>query len=306
MNQEPSATHYVQSWAEKNGFAHWAVAIIWLIVAFVLFQLVAMVVFGLLIYASGEAATATDAANMVMNRLDLLFIGNSTGQILFLGLATFLVVKLNINRESRQSFLRLRWSENTPYYILLSALLVIVVQPIILYLGHLNSLLPVPESFSDLQTSQYEMFEQFLKQDGVMWFGLFHIALVPAVCEELLFRGYILRAFEKSWGIITAIIVSGLIFGLFHIQLTNLLPLATLGMLFALFTWLSASLWPAVIAHFINNGAAVVMATYYPELAFADMTPEALPSPWLLLLSIILTGSIIYAMMNRSKLRGNE
>lgn len=302
MNQESSgASIHIQSWAERNGFSHWAVAVIWLIVAFVLFQLVAGLVFIGLLFATGEITSAVDVSSLMMDKLDLLFIGNSTGQVLFLGLATFLIVKLNTTGEHRFSFLRIRWQPDTSYFVVLAVLLVVVVQPLILYLGHLNSLLPVPESFSDLQASQYEMFEQFLKQDGVMWFGLLHIALIPAFCEEILFRGYIFRAFEKSWGIITGIIVSGLVFGLFHIQLTNLLPLATLGMAFAVLTWLSASLWPAIAAHFINNGAAVVMATFYPDLAFADMTPETLPPLWMLLLSIVFTGSILYAMVKQSK-----
>lgn len=299
--EDVSAASHIQSWAERNGFAHWAVALIWLVVAFVLFQLGAGFVFFLLLYATGEISSSLDAASLMRDQLELLFIGNSAGQILFLGLATFLVVKLNTAGETGKEFLRGYWKESTALFVFLAALLVIVVQPAVLYLGHLNSLLPVPEVFEDMQASQYEMFEQFLKQDGVMWFGLINIALVPALCEEVLFRGYIFRAFEKSWGIIAAIIVSGFVFGLFHIQLTNLLPLASLGMLFALMTWLSGSLWPAIAAHFINNGASVLLATYYPELAFADMTPETLPPFWMLLVSIILSTSIVYIMFNHSK-----
>lgn len=298
---EVSAASHIKSWADRNGFAHWAVALIWLVVAFVLFQLAAGIVLLILLYATGEISSSVDAASLMSDQLELLFIGNSVGQVLFLGLATFLVVKLNTAGETGKEFLRGYWKENTALFVFLGALLVVVVQPTILYLGHLNSLIPVPEYFKDMQASQYEMFEQFLKQDGVMWFGLINIALVPAFCEEILFRGYILRAFEKSWGIITAIIVSGLVFGLFHIQLTNLLPLASLGMLFALMTWLSGSLWPAIAAHFINNGASVLLATYYPELAFADMTPETLPPFWMLLLSIILSTSIVYAVIKQSK-----
>jgi len=174
------------------------------------------------------------------------------------------------------------------------------VQPVVVYLGYLNSILPIPESLTDLQISQYEMIENFLTREGIIWFGLLNIALIPAVCEEVLFRGYVLRAFEKSWGIITAIVVSGIIFGMFHIQLGNLLPLATLGMILALMTWLSGSLWPAIIAHFINNGAAVLVGIHFPELLFQDMTAEALPPVWLLLLSIVLTVAIIKVMINQS------
>lgn len=291
----------IQSWAERNGFADWAVALIWLIVAFVMFQLTAGIVFMVMLLLNGEISSASEVQRVVMNHLDLLFIGNSSGQILFLGTASLVVARLHLSGEKVVTFLRLGWKQDTPVYILLSIALVVVVQPVILYLGYFNSLLPIPESWTDFQVSQYEMFEQFLKTDGIIWFGLFHIALVPAVCEELLFRGYILRSFEKSWGIMVAIIVSGVVFGFFHLQVPNLLPLAALGILLAVMTWLSRSLWPAIAAHFINNGGAVLAATTYPELAFGDVTAESLPSVWLLLLSIIFTAGVIYAMIYRSE-----
>ena len=182
----------------------------------------------------------------------------------------------------------------------MGGLLIIVIQPAIIYLGYLNSLIPIPETFSDFQVSQYEMIEDFLRTDGIIWFGLLNIALVPAICEEVLFRGYILRAFEKSWGPIVAVLISGLIFGMFHIQLGNIFPLATLGVVLALMTWLSGTLWPAVFAHFINNGAAVLVGSQYPELLFEQMTAETLPPVWVLVLSIIFTGSIVYWMINKS------
>lgn len=302
MSDNPNSfsPDYVRSWADRNGFSHWAIALIWLVVAFIMFQLVAGLVFGVLLFINGDISSMTDVANVMMNHLDLLFIGNSTGQILFLGLATFLVVKLNVAGEAKNSFLRVAWLGSTPAYIIIGFFLVLVIQPIVMYLGHLNSLLPLPDSITDLQTSQYEMFEEFLRGDGVLWFGLFHIALVPAFCEEILFRGYILRAFEKSWGIITAIIVSGFVFGLFHIQLGNILPLATLGIAFALLTWLSKSIWPAIVAHFVNNGSAVVLASFYPDLAFGDLSPENLPPFWMLALSLVLSTFLVYLMIKQS------
>lgn len=308
MNQtsEPSEEYtftptVVRSWAEKNGFAHWVIALIWLVVVLILFQVVAGVVFiGLIMVTSGEIDQANVMASMTEN-IDLLFIGNSIGQILFLGLATFIVVRFNIGSESKRSFLRIKWNNQVIKYLLMGGLLIVVIQPVIIYLGYLNSLIPLPEMFSDLQVSQYEMIEDFLSTDGIIWFGLLNIALVPAICEEILFRGYILRAFEKSWGPILAVIISGLIFGMFHIQLGNILPLATLGVVLALMTWLSGTIWPAVVAHFINNGAAVLVGSQYPELLFQEMTAETLPPVWVLVGSIIFTFSIVYWMINKSK-----
>lgn len=289
-----------KSWAERNGFAHWAIVMIWLVLALILFQVVAGLVFVGLMFASGEIIDTTNIAELMTSRMDLLFIGNSAGQILFIGLATFVVTKLHTAGEGVFSYLRMSWTQSTLRYIIFGGLLILAIQPVVIYLGFLNSLLPIPDFFTDLQAGQYEMIQNFLTSDGILLFGLLNIALVPAICEEILFRGYVLRSFEKSWGIITAVLISGLVFGIFHIQLGNLLPLAILGIILALMTWLSGSIWPAVVAHFINNGAAVVAGSNFPELMFQDMTVETLPPVWLLLASIFLSAIIIIAMFRQS------
>ncbi len=293
------------SWAEKNGFAHWAIAMIWLVVALLFFQIGAsLFVVALILFTEG-LLPMDQMMELLTSRVDLLFIANSVGQILFIGMASFIVVTLNRSSESKREFMRIVWRRDTPKYILLGALLIVTVQPIVIYLGFINSLVPIPESMEVMQDSQYQMILDFLMRDGVLLFALFTVAVIPAVCEEVLFRGYILRAFEKSWGILAAIIVSGLFFGLFHLQIGNLLPLATLGIILALMTWLSGSIWPAVVAHFINNGAAVVVGINLPELFFQDITIENLPPVWLLLLSILLTGLITYAMLKSNLASGN-
>jgi membrane protease YdiL (CAAX protease family) len=299
-DSEPHSEIQPQSWVERNGFAEWAVAVLWLVAAFILFQVLAGIVAVGLIAITEGLPSAAEAQSVMMERLDLVFIGNSAGQILFLGLATLLIVKLHVSNNNRSGYLRFNLQNNTGLFVTLSAVLFIVIQPAIWYLGYLNSLIPMPDSFSELQQSQYEMIENFLRSDGAMMLALFHIGMVPAVCEEVLFRGYVMRAFEKSWGIWTAIIVSGLMFGLYHMQLANLLPLATLGILLALVTWLSNSILPAIFAHFVNNGGAVVLATFFPDVVFADISPETAPPVWMLILSLLLSGGIIKFLYDRS------
>lgn len=292
------------SWAEKNGFAHWAIAMIWLVVALLLFQGGASVAILILIIITEGFVSADEMMGLLSSRVDLLFIANSAGQILFIGLASFIVVTLNKSSETKRDFMRIKWHPDTPKYILLGVILIVVVQPVVIYLGYLNSLAPIPEALELMQESQYRMILDFLMREGVLLFALFTVAVVPSVCEEILFRGYILRAFEKSWGIIAAMVVSGLLFGLFHLQLGNLLPLAALGVALALMTWLSGSIWPAVAAHFINNGAAVVVGINMPELFFQDITKENLPPLWLLLISIVISCWVVYMMMKPKMAEG--
>lgn len=292
----------VRSWAEKNGFADWAIAGIWLVLAWVLFQAVAGFVLVGLMLATGElqAANTSDVQSLLMSQLDLLFIGNSAGQILIIGLATFLVVRLHLGNEDSGHFLRLSWTNKTTLYLGLGSLLIVAIQPTVIYLGYLNSLIPMPDWVQDMQISQYEIIERLLTQEGILLFGLFNVAVVPAFCEEIMFRGYIMRALERSWGILAGIVVSGLLFGMFHLQLPNLLPLALIGIVLAFMTWLSGSIWPAVLAHFINNGAAVLLGSTYPELAFVEMSAESLPPVWALVISVILAVILIRYMLRMS------
>lgn len=287
-----------RSWAERNGFADWALAIIWIIAAFIGFQITAGIVAVALILTQADIATGDpmDAANLLVQHLDLVFIGNSAGQILFLGLATWLFSRLHTSRKDRNVFLRFKAHSNTGYMVVLTVCSIIALQPAIWFLSWINAHLPVPEVFEGFQQTQMDMIEQFLKGEHLMWLTLFHVGLVPAICEETLYRGYVMRAFEKSWGIWPAILVSGLLFGLYHVQLSNLLPLAAIGVFLAYVTWVSDSIIPAMVAHLVNNGGSVLVGTYYPESAFAELTPETMPPLWAVFLSLVVSSFLIYSL----------
>lgn len=300
FSTESNQTVHYRSWAERNGFADWTLALLWIIIAFVLFQIAASIIaFALIGMENGLSSDPSELMSAMTENLDLVFVGNSTGQILFLGLATWFYARLHTSRAGRKSFMRFTVRGDTLDYTLLAVVLVVAGQPVIWFLSWLNAMIPMPDAFTNIQSSQMEMIENFLKGDHVMWLTLFHVAVVPAICEEVLYRSYVLRTFEKSWGIWPAIIISGLLFGLYHVQLSNLLPLASLGMLFAFITWVSRSILPAMAAHFANNGGSVVVGTYYPESAFAEMTPESMPSPWLVIISLVITAYIVYWMYNQ-------
>lgn len=295
-----------QSWAERNGFSDWALALLWIIAAFILFQVTASVVaIALMLMEGGLNADANEMMSQLTENLDLLFIGNSAGQVLFLGLATWFFARLHSSKEGRKKFLRFSIQSDTLQKSAITVVLIITIQPTIWFLSWINAHVPVPEMFSNMQNTQMQMIENYLRGDHLLLLTLFHVALVPAICEETLYRGYVMSAFQKSWGIWPAIIVSGLLFGLYHIQLSNLIPLATLGMLFAYITWVSESIIPAIIAHLINNGGSVLVGTYYPESAFAEITPESMPPLWAVIISLLISAYIVYWMYNRNEIHTN-
>ena len=112
--------------------------------------------------------------------------------------------------------------------------------------------------------------DSFLKMEtpGDMVFNVILIGLIPAIGEELFFRGVLQRIFgelfkNKHWSVwITAVIFSAV-----HLQFFGFVPRLLLGaMLGYLFLW-SGSLWLPIIAHFVNNATAVILAyTYNSEI----------------------------------------
>lgn len=293
-------------WVERNGFAHWAMAMIWVFVGLIAFQVVGGIISAILIILS-----VSDPSNMEViqqafsQRLDLVFIGNSSGQLLIIGFASYMISKLHAVRGQHLEFLRIKTSPNVWKVSALGAILFIVVQPTVYFIGWINFVIfdqlvqvfPSLEFFMELQDSMGEMIKRFISTENAVLLALIHIGLVPAIFEEVMFRGYIQRAFEKSWGALTAILVSGLFFGLYHLQPSNILPLATLGILLAYITYISDSLIPAIIAHLLNNGGQVIAGARYPEFLEQEMsTSFDMPVP-LVVGSIILTTSLLYLLL---------
>lgn len=281
-------------WVERNGFAHWAMAISWVLIALIAFNIVGAVVgvFGVL--ATSESLDMETMVEQLSSNFDILFLANSSGQILVMALATLLIVKLHAVKGERKEFLRLKLSENVWQVTAVGAILFIIAQPTILFLGWLNSFIPVPQVMAEMQETMAEMIANFLRSDNVLLLGVFHIGVVPAICEEIMYRGYVQRAFEKSWGIVAAILISGAIFGAYHLQISNFLPLATLGVFLAYLTYISDSLVPAMVAHFVNNGGQVIASNFYPEMLDEKITPEMDIPVILVIVSLVLTTGILY------------
>ncbi len=84
------------------------------------------------------------------------------------------------------------------------------------------------------------------------------IAIVPGICEEIMFRGVILDGYKKI-GYKHAIAISSILFGLMHFTLANLIGPTILGVAFAIMVYRTNSIYSSIIAHIINNSIAVFL-----------------------------------------------
>ena len=113
---------------------------------------------------------------------------------------------------------------------------------------------------------------------------LMAVAVTPAVCEELAFRGVILNSWRR-WPAPIAIGLNGLLFGAIHWlpgSAFRVLPAAVSGMFIAWAVWRTRSLWVGVWMHLLNNGflvlAAAVVSTA-EDLPGVEAMGSATPSP---------------------------
>lgn len=150
-----------------------------------------------------------------------------------------------------------------PVMMIASAALIVTAQPVIGWLGEMNARLVLPESLSGLETwlenseqQAARLTEAFLSTTTYtgLAVNVLMIGILPALAEEIVFRGVLQRLFGKlvgnmHWGII----ISAIIFAGIHLQFYGFLPRFALGLVFGyLFLW-TGNLWIPITAHFINN-----------------------------------------------------
>ena len=118
------------------------------------------------------------------------------------------------------------------------------------------------------------------------------LAVTPAVCEEIVFRGVLLAGTRllQPWRMI---VLNGIVFGAFHLSFETafrFLPTATLGMVIAWAVWRTGSIWVGALMHFLNNGIIVALASV-PAVRELLADPDA-PHPWWL----IPAGAVLFAL----------
>ena len=105
-----------------------------------------------------------------------------------------------------------------------------------------------------------QMSDLIATPEGLLaWLAAFFVlALTPAFCEEYLFRGFLLTSLRGHVKDGTAIVVTAVLFGLFHLDVYRLFGTTVLGLLLGYMTVRTRSIFPAVLVHALNNGSAII------------------------------------------------
>lgn len=114
--------------------------------------------------------------------------------------------------------------------------------------------------------------------DGVSFVpALLLIALTPAVCEELMFRGYMFTAFKQKMSLPKAIFAVSILFGISHMSLIKLIPTAILGAALAYAIHKADSILASGMMHFLNNAFSVFVLYYGEKIAFLNDQQMEIP-----------------------------
>lgn len=141
---------------------------------------------------------------------------------------------------------------------------------------------------------------------GGFLFNLLMIAVLPAIGEELLFRGLFQRLFHDWLGNIhVAIILAAFLFGAMHLQFYGILPRTILGLLFGYLFYWSGSLWIPIFAHFLNNAVAVSISYFERQGSISTSLQDFgnTDNLFLILSSVLLTLLFLYLFKYVSFLR---
>ncbi len=118
-----------------------------------------------------------------------------------------------------------------------------------LFISNFFSIILSYIGYNPTYTSTSEGYNTF----GKFLFNVISVAIMPALFEEFVHRGLILRGTSNLIGYKKAIILSSILFGLMHLNISQFFYATILGLLMGLVATMTRSIWPAVIIHFCNN-----------------------------------------------------
>ncbi len=162
-------------------------------------------------------------------------------------------------------------------------LIMLISNPTIEVLSNINQKMQLPHFLSgvqkwmeDSENSAQKLTDSMLQMKTIvdLVLNVLLIGLLTAIVEEFMFRG-VLQTIFLRWTKSThaAIWITAILFSAFHMEFFGFLPRLMLGLLFGYFVAWSGSIWPAIWAHFINNGTAVI-ATYLFQHKIIKVNPD--------------------------------
>ena len=177
---------------------------------------------------------------------------------------------------------------------------------VIFYIGMFSFILIVSTILSQIFTESTQnvaaTFEEIMKQPFALI--ILVVAVMPAIGEELLFRGLLLGSLRAKYRVGLSIVISSVVFGFFHMSLVKLIPTTLLGVCFAVVVTKGGSIFLSMLLHFTNNLISV-LSMKYPEKTgelFPFMMKESFSEAEIVVLVVV---AVVCTTVGYWILRGN-
>ncbi|MCB9637903.1 MAG: CPBP family intramembrane metalloprotease [Myxococcales bacterium] len=171
--------------------------------------------------------------------------------------------------------------------------------PVVLVITHLISAWLFPE--------WGEVARQMDKSFSMKTFGLslpvffLLLSVSPGICEEMVFRGFVLRSLQTRLKPQSAILLSAFLFAAFHLSLYRLLPTMMLGVVFGWVCWRTGSIFSTMYAHALHNGLSLAIGLWITNKPIAKwLFPSDRPAYWLLAVGLVIFVAGVYWLQRLS------
>ncbi len=196
------------------------------------------------------------------------------------------------------SFLGLQLPPRISWF-MISLIMLFLLLPLIQYSFEINKAIPLPEWIHDMEASANDTLMTLLQMNDVgdLMINLVLIAILPALGEELIFRGIIqqygYRLLRKP---VLSVWITALLFSAIHLQFEGFIPRFLLGMFLGYLYYWTRNLWVPIFIHFANNAFMLVVSYFLPDsmVAAEEVVAPDLPVLGVLATTLLLLPGIYF------------
>jgi len=200
-------------------------------------------------------------------------------QIIIILLPVLLILKVSKNNIKKT--LKLNYTNPLNFIIVLLASI-----PLLLLAGIVGQLInlvfPVSESYLNALQNLITI------QEKGLWFTIFVVGVLPGICEEVMFRGFILSSVKEK-GVWYGIIFTAILFGVFHLDPFRLLPASLLGLWLGYLAIKTNSLFVPILAHFMQNSLSILITNFSDKIPFINLVvKDDMISYWVVIPAVLI------------------
>ena len=257
----------------------------------VTFAVIALfLVFFLYQFVAGGVTLILFKGKITDDNVDLVRWSTLAGQALCILLPTVLLARAR--HQNLVGYFRLRLPD--PGQMFVTVVSVFALQQMLQGYMAVQDAIPLPHVVKELVDTVKKVFEETYRMlvsarsPGEFMMVIFSVALIPAFAEELLFRGLVQRSMEQAAGGLRGAVLTGVIFGAYHLNPFSFVPLAALGIYFGFIVHRSQNISLAISAHFFNNFIACVAVYLQLRDDFVAVAPAGNPTTGMMVMNFAL------------------